>query len=75
MRLLKWLSLVLTGVLVVGHSNTAPQLTEALGAYAGTPIDEANEYDRLYVVDLISGQSELRRYGVAYTPESADAPG
>ena len=61
-------------VLVVGHSNTTPQMTEALGGDPGTPIDEAREYDRLYVVDLSSGQSELRRYGFAYTPESADAP-
>ena len=60
--------------LVVGHSNTTPQLTEALGGDPATPIDEGHEYDRLYVVDLISGQSELRRYGVRYTPESADAP-
>ncbi len=36
--------------LVVGHSNTTPQLTELLGGDGGTPIAEATEYDRLYVV-------------------------
>ena len=60
-------------VLVVGHSNTTPGLTALLGGDPGTPIDEAREYDRLYVVDLNHGSSELRRYGVTYEPESADA--
>ena len=52
-------------VLVVGHSNTTPQLVEALGGDPGTPIDEATEYDRLYVVTVSRGRvkSELRRYG------------
>lgn len=36
--------------LVVGHSNTTPQLTELLGGDGGKPIVEANEYDRLYYV-------------------------
>jgi phosphohistidine phosphatase SixA len=38
--------------LVVGHSNTTPQLTELLGGEGGTPIVEATEYDRLYFVNL-----------------------
>lgn len=52
-------------VLVVGHSNTIPALVEALGGKPGTPIDEASEYDRLYVVTVTGGRtkSELRRYG------------
>lgn len=37
-------------VLVVGHSNTTPDLVEFLGGDGGTPILEATEYDRLYVV-------------------------
>ena len=52
-------------ILVVGHSNTVPQLVELLGGKAGAPIDEATEYDRLYVVTVTKGRarSELRRYG------------
>ena len=54
--------------LVVGHSNTAPQLTELLGGDGGTPIVEATEYDRLYVVTMESGQpvkSYLTRFGAS----------
>lgn len=52
--------------LVVGHSNTTPQLTELLGGDGGTPIVEATEYDRLYVVTMEEGQpvkSYLTRFG------------
>jgi len=52
--------------LVVGHSNTTPQLVELLGGDGGTPIVEATEYDRLYVVTTQSGdavKSYLTRYG------------
>lgn len=56
--------------LIVGHSNTTPQLVEALGGEPGSEINEASEYDRLYVVE-ISGdgmvRTELRQYGVRYT--------
>jgi len=39
---------ILTGnTLVVGHSNTTPELVSLLGGDAGTAIDES-EYDRLY---------------------------
>lgn len=38
--------------LVVGHSNTTPPLVALLGGEAGPPIEEAHEYDRLYVVIL-----------------------
>ncbi|SHF19874.1 Phosphohistidine phosphatase SixA [Microbulbifer donghaiensis] len=37
-------------ILVVGHSNTTPQLVELLGGDGGAPIDEASEYDRLYIL-------------------------
>jgi broad specificity phosphatase PhoE len=36
--------------LVVGHSNTTPDLVERLGGEPGEPIDEM-EFDRLYIVD------------------------
>jgi probable phosphoglycerate mutase len=52
-------------ILVVGHSNTIPDLVDLLGGKAGAPIVEATEYDRLYVVTVTKGRakSELRRYG------------
>ncbi len=37
--------------LVVGHSNTTPELVRLLGGDAGEPIQEA-EYNRLYVLTL-----------------------
>jgi len=52
--------------LVVGHSNTTPQLVELLGGEGGTPIIEATEYDRLYVVKISEAgevSSQLIRYG------------
>lgn len=36
--------------LVVGHSNTVPALVTAFGGDGGTPIVEASEFDRLYLV-------------------------
>lgn len=53
-------------VLVVGHSNTTPTLAEHLGAPGFGAIDEATEYDRLYVLSLEGGQllsARLERYG------------
>jgi len=58
--------------LVVGHSNTTPQLAELLGGQAGSAIDEASEYDRLYVVTVgkqDEASSVLMRYGKTYDPE------
>ncbi len=52
--------------LVVGHSNTTPQLTELLGGDGQTPIVEATEYDRLYIVNIASNgevKSSLLRFG------------
>lgn len=57
--------------LVVGHSNTTPQLVEALGGAPGTEIDEAAEYDRLYVLKISQAgdvRSDLQRYGERYRP-------
>lgn len=45
-------------ILVVGHSNTTPELSQLLGGESGEPIVEATEYDRLYV---------LKRYGADVT--------
>ena len=59
--------------LVVGHSNTTPQLTELLGGDGGTPIYEATEYDRLYMVTTKSGEpvkSYLTRFGAPYVAET-----
>jgi len=53
--------------LIVGHSNTTPQLSALLGGPEGTPIVEATEYDRLYILQRngneVSGR--IARYGEA----------
>ncbi|USD39475.1 histidine phosphatase family protein [Ferrimonas sp. SCSIO 43195] len=36
--------------LVVGHSNTTPALVGLLGGEAGDGIDDASEFDRLYIL-------------------------
>ena len=53
--------------LVLGHSNTIPQLVEALGGDPGDPIEKL-EYDRLYIVSLIDGGAStvLIRFGNRY---------
>ena len=50
--------------LVVGHSNTVPELVTALGGDPGGDIAQ-DEYDRLYVVTLAAGRvtTVLIRYG------------
>ena len=55
----------------VGHSNTTPQQATALGGMAGDEIDEASEYDRLYVLSFnASGvSSEIQRFGAKYKVE------
>jgi phosphohistidine phosphatase SixA len=47
-----------SAALVVGHSNTTPELVELLGGEGGPPIDEATEYDRLYLVQTRNGMIE-----------------
>jgi phosphohistidine phosphatase SixA len=52
--------------LVVGHSNTTPELVKLLGGEPGTAIDEATEYDRLYILTITKQGdlfTELLRYG------------
>ncbi|QQS40426.1 MAG: histidine phosphatase family protein [Acidobacteriota bacterium] len=55
--------------LVVGHSNTTPELAKLLGGDPGTAIDEKGEYDRLYIVTIGKDgtvNSVLLRYGAAF---------
>ncbi|MDX1570386.1 MAG: phosphoglycerate mutase family protein [Xanthomonadales bacterium] len=53
-------------VLVVGHSNTTPQLVRLLGGDAGPPIDEKTEYDRIYVIVVDRDTTGIMlRYGHA----------
>ena len=52
--------------LVVGHSDTTPELVELLGGEPGPPIDEQDEHDRLYVVTIGADggvTTVLLRYG------------
>ena len=52
--------------LVVGHSNTTPEMVSLLGGKAGAPIVEATEYDRLYLVTQSADgavQTVLLRFG------------
>ena len=52
--------------LVVGHSNTTPELVKLLGGEPGTPIVEKSEYDRLYILSITTANevsSVLVRYG------------
>jgi phosphohistidine phosphatase SixA len=41
-------------IVVCGHSNTVPEIIEALGAGPVEPIVEESEYDNLYVVRLLA---------------------
>ena len=61
--------------LVVGHSDTTPELVSILGGDPGAPIDEADEYDRLYLVLVGSGgtvSTVLLRYGAPYVPDQSE---
>lgn len=54
-------------ILVVGHSNTTPQLSAMLGGEAGEPIVEVTEYDRFYVLSKMGSdvKTTIERYGQA----------
>jgi phosphohistidine phosphatase SixA len=55
--------------LILGHSNTTPDLVAALGGDPGTLIDEGSEYDRLYIVTVLPDATVttvLLRYGAPY---------
>jgi len=52
--------------LIVGHSNTTPELVGFLGGDPGDPIVEATEYDRMYILTIYKSgaiTTEVRRYG------------
>ena len=51
-------------VLVVGHSNTTPQVMKALGIETVPKIEES-EYDNLFVVTIVEG-SEPRMFALRY---------
>jgi phosphohistidine phosphatase SixA len=55
--------------LVIGHSNTVPELVAAMGGAPGDPIEES-EYDRLYIVTLTAdgASSVLLRFGALTGP-------
>lgn len=62
-------------ILVSGHSNTTPELVDLLGGDYVSPIVEAGENDRLYIVTLSKGgtaTSVLERYGVPFVPAEAE---
>jgi hypothetical protein len=55
--------------LVVGHSNTTPEMVELLSGEPTPGIDEAGEYDRLYIVTPVADHvvsSVQIRYGKPY---------
>lgn len=57
--------------LIVGHSNTVPDLVQQLGGDGGAEIDEAREYDRLYLVTVDRDgavSTVLLRYGAPFNP-------
>lgn len=55
---------------VLGHSNTTPELAGLLGGDAGEPIDEAMEFDRLYVLTIVGDRATttVLRYGAPVPP-------
>jgi len=60
--------------LVVGHSNTTDALAALLGAEQGPVIDDASEFDRLYVIAIDESgivRSRMERYGAA-SPVAAE---
>ena len=57
--------------LVVGHSNTTPNLVRLLGGNPGSIIKEDGEYDRLYIVTFDTDgnvSTILMRYGLPFAP-------
>lgn len=58
--------------LVVGHSNTTPELVDLLGGEAGQPIVEAWEYDRLYL--LLTDNGKVTQTILLHLPPGTEAP-
>ena len=57
--------------LLVGHSNTEPDMVDRLGGEPCAPLEEEGEYDRLYVVTVDrdgEATTVLLRYGERFEP-------
>ena len=62
-------------ILVSGHSNTTPELVDLLGGDYVSPIVEAGDNDRLYIVTLQAdgtASSVLERYGERFVPATTE---
>ncbi len=60
-------------VLIVGHSNTVPELIGNMGASKNVPEIAENEYDNIYIVSIpwFGKTKTIRlRYGQPYVPEA-----
>ena len=58
--------------LVVGHSNTTPELAELMDGDGGTPIVEEWEYDRLYLLQTENGR--VTRTILLHVPPETPSP-
>ncbi|MEO8499210.1 MAG: histidine phosphatase family protein, partial [Planctomycetota bacterium] len=61
--------------LIVGHSTSTPRVVELLGGQAGTGIDEAGEFDRLYIVTIDTNRQAstvLLRYGTPFNKAESE---
>lgn len=64
-------------ILIVGHSDTIPELIAELGASKKVPPIADNEYDNIYIISIpwFGKTKTIRlRYGEPYTGEPAEAP-
>lgn len=59
-------------ILIVGHSNTTPDLTEYLSGIKSDPIVEATEYDRFYTVNLVRLEND--RFSATLKQDSFGVP-
>jgi broad specificity phosphatase PhoE len=63
-------------ILVVGHSNTVPELIANLGASKKVPPIERDEFDNIYIISIpwFGKTKTIRlRYGEPYVPDAAAA--
>jgi phosphohistidine phosphatase SixA len=56
-------------VVIAGHSNTIPELIEALGVPAPAPAIGEHEFDNLFVLTVVGGEAGLLR--LKYGKQSA----